>query len=170
MSIKKVLNEARDGDKVQVTIVTNQNDGIASYTVGTMKFKSRSTGLEPGPQPFHSQYFTSTPESLTTYFSDRFIDINAANSHSGPPSIHVPLNQPFSINATEHPEITLSSTNILSFGLPLSLTINIFGHKHVIHLQEMGDVLVGEGQILWGNVPNAVYIVAFTKLSTPKGL
>lgn len=154
-NLDQILAEVGDGDMVHVTLVTNQDNGIAGYAVGSLIYHP------PGSAPFFRPPRLSTTggEPLKFYFSDRMLDIDppAAPGLLG----HSPR-QPFSANAIDQLGISVS----WRFGpYIVKFTFHSWGGGTVsVAMESQGNMLVGLGPPL-GNSPDAVYVLSFTGVS-----
>ena len=52
-SLDQILAQVSDGDTVNVTMVSNQDNGIASYAVGGLVFHKATGGIIFGGPRFH---------------------------------------------------------------------------------------------------------------------
>lgn len=164
-NLDQILAEVGDGDSVHVTLVTNQDNGIAGYAVGSLIYHAGSGSaiftLTGGSSFRPPRLSTTGGEPLTFYFSDRMLDID-------PPAPvgsfgHSPR-QPFSANATDKLGVSVS----LGFGPHImNFTFHSWGGAIAnVSMESRGNLLVGLGPPL-GNSPNAVYVMSFTGVSRP---
>lgn len=151
MNLSQVVAEARDGDRVAVSLTTNEDDGIASYAEGDLVFHAASTERGNKRGTFHrASLSTSNAKQLSMFFSDRRIGT------PGPPGGFGGLpRQPFSADATE----ALGASLSVGFGHPV-LTIQLFGNKAHFPVAPMGNLLVGAGP-QFGKSAEAVWVLAF---------
>lgn len=157
-NLDQILAEVAEGDSVNVTIATNQDNGIASYAEGSLIYHA---GSLIGPQLFRPPRLSTTGgEPLKFYFSDRMLDIDPTSSES---LKHSPR-QPFSANAIDKLGVSISlhpSPRVVKF------TFHSWdGATFSVAMESMGNLLVGLGPPL-GNSPNAVYLVSFTGVNRP---
>ena len=137
-SLDQILANAADNDTVGVTIVSNQDNGIASYAVGSLRVTKGN--LEKRIPTF----LVSDPNSpFRMYFSDR-----TANG------------QPFNTNLTENLGVSIQ---VRLAGGPL-MELAVFGTQSPVTLSPMGDLLFGLGPSL-GHSAAGVFVVAFTGLA-----
>lgn len=160
VSLEQILAEGADGATVGVTIVTNQDNGIASYAVGALIYHvGVAAEFKPGGVAHSKPASLETAVPLAFYFSDRL----------GPP-----VNQGGGIHLVTQP---FSANNIDELGV--SITFGV-GHLHIakftfiswggsvasIPLESRGNLLFGLGPPL-GNSPNALYVIAFNSITPP---
>lgn len=132
----QILAQANDRDTVGATIVSNQDNGIASYAVGFLQ-------VTLGNLEKRLPTFLVSDAPFQMYFSDRTAD-----------------GQPFNANETENLGVSIQIG--LTGGHVMELAV--FGTKSPVTLSPMGDLLVGLGPSL-GNSPAGVYVVAFSGLT-----
>jgi hypothetical protein len=163
-NLEDVLNQAKvDGSLVHITIVSNQDNGLASYAVGDLIFHpatggevlDRAGAPRRNPRPAHME--SATP--LRMFFSDRRLDIDPPS----PPLGHDPR-QPFSANATEALGVSVAP----GFGdhQTIRVSITVFGNSSTFNMERRGNLYVGVGPPL-GPSPEAVYVLAFTGIAIP---
>ena len=149
-SLSQVIAEAREGDRVAVSLTTNEDDGIASYAEGELTFHPASTTITNGGVGSgfrRTRLATSEGQQLKMYFSDRRV-----------PKV---TGQPFRADATEGLGASLS----VGFGDPL-LTINLFGNTARFAMAPSGNLLVGTGP-QFGTSPAAIWVLAFIGIIRP---
>ena len=157
MNLEDVLTQAQDGSSVHITIVSNQDNGIASYAVGDLIFHPQTGGqFFDGPplEPAHMKSAADDP--LLMFFSDRKLSIDPPPP---PGTFGNSPRQPFSANATEALGVSVS----LGFGdnQTVGVSITVFGNSSHFEMNRQGNLFVGVGPPL-GNSPEAVYVLAFT--------
>ena len=141
-TLDQMLAGAINGDIVNVAMVSNQDNGIASYAEGGLVFHPATGGVVLGGPRFHPARLESTAtEPLEMFFSDRKI----------PPG----TKQPFNANATEKLGMSIS----LGAGAHV-MRLEVFGSKSFVTLNPMGDLLVGLGPSL-GHSAAGVFVVTF---------
>lgn len=139
-SLDQILADTADGGSVNVTIVSNEDDGVASYAVGDLVFhkgnleERRPAFLEPDPAaPFFSMFF-----------SDRATDI---------PPLGL---QRFRADETEQLGVSIqlgtTGTHVMQ--------LKVFGTTSPVTLSPMGDLLVGLGPSLSRSAAG-VFVVSF---------
>lgn len=158
-SLDQILAQVGDGDIVNVTMVSNQDNAIASYAVGGLVFHKATGGLVVGGPLFRPARLASDEgRPFTMFFSDRKLGIDpppAPGTFGGGPR------QPFNANATEKLGMSISvGTN--SHVMQLA----VFGSKSLVTLSPMGDLLVGLGPSL-GHSAAGVFVVAFEGIIRP---
>jgi hypothetical protein len=137
-SLDQILAQAANNDTVGATIVSNQDNGIASYAVGSLRVTKGN--LEKRLPTF----LVSDPNGpFQMYFSDRTAG-----------------GQPFIANETENLGVSIQIG--LTGGHVMEL--EVFGTKSPVTLSPMGDLLVGLGPSL-GDSAAGVFVVAFTGLA-----
>jgi hypothetical protein len=151
----QILNELRelgkDGASVQVTVVTNQDDLVASYATGFLVYRRAIFSTELGGG--QSEKLASSPHSPLQYlFSDRKLDIDPL-SPADPPSFGHTPRQPFSANAAD--KLGLSFLSSPFFGqiktdpLTIQLTLLSWGNTtSTVELAPVGNLLYGRGDPL----------------------
>jgi hypothetical protein len=148
-NLDQIIAEARDGYKFGVTIVTNQNNGIASYAVGSLIYHA---GALSGPFFRPARLSTTGGVPLDFYFSDR------VDSFGEPPQP-----QRFSAKADRIDKLGVS-ISLHSGPRVVRFTFHSWGGATVgVAVESMGNLLVGLGPPL-GDSPHAVYLIAFTGL------
>lgn len=156
-SLDQILEQVGDGDTVNVVMVSNQDNGIASYAVGGLVFHAATGDVVFGGPPFRPASLQSPEgEPLKMYFSDRKLDIDP------PPTPgtfgHTPR-QPFNANETEDLGVSIFlGTHVMR--------VAVFGSQSFVQLSPMGDLLVGLGPSL-GNSAAGVFVVAFLGITRP---
>ena len=165
-NLDQVLAKARqigEGAMIGITIVTNQDNGIASYASGLLLFYPRGP-IGPFQRP--ERISSSGREPLNYFFSDRMLDIDP------PPQGgfgHDPR-QPFSANATDKLGVSISK-GALGFGNSppvVKFTLHSWGNATFsVPLEEKGNLLVGIGPPIGNNTDHAVYVLSFTGVVEP---
>lgn len=164
MNLEDVLTQGKNGSSVHITIVSNQDDGIASYAVGDLIFHPATGGqVVDGPplRPAHMESAAANP--LRMFFSNRRLSIDpppAPGSFGGSPR------QPFSANATE--ALGLSIALKIGDHDTVRVSITVFGNSAKFDMERRGNLFVGVGPPL-GPSPEAVYVLAFTGITNPPG-
>jgi hypothetical protein len=157
-NLDQILTQVGDGDSVNVTLASNQDNGIVGYAVGSLVFHKASGGVVIGHPVFRPARLASNPgQELQFFFSDRKLDIDPPPP---PGSFGRSPRQPFNANAIEKLGMTIS------LGSPHVMELAVFGTKSLVTLSAMSDVLVGVGPSL-GNSAAGVFTVAFTGISRP---
>ena len=158
-SIDEIVAQVHDGDTVNVVMVSNQDDGIATYTVGGLVFRKATGGLILGGPRFIPARLESSPgQPLQMFFGDRMLNIDPpppAGGFGGAPR------QPFNANATEKVgmSISLGGTHVMQ--------LQVFGSKSLVTLSTMGDLLVGLGPSMGPSGAAGVFVVAFLGIIHP---
>lgn len=162
MNLEAVLAQAKDGSSVHITIVSNQDNGIASYAVGDLIFRPTTGGTKlGGPKLKPAQLKSSASNPLRMFFSDRKLAIDPPppqGSFGGGPR------QPFSANATENLGVSVAPG--LGTHETVQVSITVFGNKVTFSMERRGNLYVGAGPPL-GASPEAIYILAFTGITNP---
>jgi hypothetical protein len=158
-SLDEILAEVADGDIVQVAIASNQDNGIASYTLGGLEFHAATGGvLLDGPpfRPARLQSISSQP--LEMFLSDRKLAIDPPPP---PGSFGRTPRQPFNANDTEKVGVSISLGV-----LPHVMHLSLFGGTSLVTLSPMGNLLVGLGPSLSDSAAG-VFVVAFLGITRP---
>lgn len=160
-SLEQILADIRDGDTVNVTMVSNQDNGIASYAVGGLVFRAATGGVTVGGAPFRPARLASNPnQPFDMFFSDRKLAIDAPPA---PGTFGVGPRQPFNANAPEKLGMSIS----LGAGAHV-MQLTVFGARSLVTLSPMGNLLVGLGPSL-GNSAAGVFVVAFLGVTRQPG-
>jgi|SRR5215217_92150 hypothetical protein len=158
-SLDEILAETRSGDIVHITMVSNQDNGIASYTVGGLEFHPATGGVLIDGPPFRPARLQSS-QPLEMFLSDRKLSIDpppAPNSFGGGPR------QPFNANDTEKVGVTIS------LGLlPHVMQLSLFGGTSLVTLSPMGNLLAGLGPSL-SNSAAGLFVLAFLGVTRRPG-
>ncbi|WP_250475046.1 hypothetical protein [Caballeronia sp. GAFFF1] len=163
-TIAEVFRElAAEGGTARVTVVSNQGDGIASYTVGTMFYVSRPSSAQKGEAPaFMRDHLSSDGADAQVSFSDRFVSIDAGNGSTE--------QQPFSMRATNMAAIAIapaegsgqdSKTWLVNIRLP-----GPFNRTLDFKANVDGSTLVGTSSTAIGiteHVDTAVFVVSLKR-------
>jgi hypothetical protein len=158
-SLDQILAQVADGDTVNVTMVSNQDNGIASYAVGGLVFHKATGGVIFGGPPFRpARLQSNATQPFEMFFSDRKLSIDPPP----PPGTfgHGPR-QPFSARATEKLGMSISLGGSVHV-----MQLTVFGSTSSVMLSPMGDLLVGLGPSL-GHSAAGVFVVAFTGIIRP---
>lgn len=144
MNLEQILAGAVDGLYIGVTVMTNQDNGIASYAVGRLLYNEAT--LTAGGDFRPARLFTGEDDLLDMFISDRVY----ANSDSNQRP------QRFSVLAPEKLKVWISLT-------PSRAAIQIpgWGGTSSFATEAMGNMLVGLGPSL-GAAPHAVWVFAFS--------
>ena len=160
LSPDTVLAQATEGDLVDVTLVSNEDDGIASYAAGTLVFRAATGGtVLGGPRLKPARMETISGQPLKYLFSDRRLNIDPPppeDTFAGDPR------QPFSANAVEPLSVSMTLTS--SPTLPVKLSF--FGGTSKLDMDKRGKLLVGVGPSL-GPSEGGMYVLSFTRLHKP---
>jgi hypothetical protein len=158
-SLDQILSEVSEGDTVGITLVTNQDNGIASYATGSLTYHPASF---TGPFFRPARLSTTGGEPLKYYFSDRMLDIDPPDPPGG--FGHSPR-QPFSANATDKLGVSVSSglgPRIIKF------TLHSWDNATFsVSLESRGNLLVGVGPPIGNGTDHAVYVVSFNGVFHP---
>lgn len=165
-NLDQILVEARqvgDGARVGVTVVTNQDNGIASYATGDLIYHPSAL---IGPILRLERLSTTGGEPLKYYFSDRMLNIDPP----GPPGTFPPSpRQPFSANAIDKLGVSVSRGSSFGGGSPvIKFTLHSWGNATFsVSMEPRGNLLVGSGPPVGGATDHAIYVVAFTGVFHP---
>lgn len=158
-NLGQILAEAREVHRrfgfasVGVVVVTNQDNGIASYANGQLSYRP------PPAQPdaVGAERLVSVEAYPLQYlFSDRKHPPPSAGSE-----------QPFSVNAPDR----LGLSVVVRLSEPdapaARFTLLSWGNIHFdVPMQPLGNMLVGIGPPIGGSTDHAVYVVSFTGVVT----
>jgi hypothetical protein len=158
-NLDQILAEARDGALVGVTVVTNQDNGIASYGSGSLIYHPASL---VGPFFRPARLSTTGGEPLKYYFSDRMLDIDPPAS---PGTFGHTPRQPFSAKAVD--KLGVSVSTVLG-SHAVKFTLHTWGNAtFTVPMESRGNLLVGIGPPV-GNLTNhAIYMVSFIGVANP---
>jgi len=158
-SLDEILAEAAEGDTVQVVMVSNQDNGIGSYTQGGLEFHAATGGVILGGPPFRPARLESTSsQPLEMFLSDRKLSIDPPPA---PNTFGIGPRQPFNANDTEKVGVRIS------LGLtPHLMQLSLFGSTSLVSLSPMSNLLVGLGPSL-SNSAASVFVVAFLGITRP---
>lgn len=153
---------------VIATLVTNQDDGIATFAEGGLTYHPPGGGGSSGGfgmfRPARlSTTGPDTSEGLLHYFSDRRLNIDPVQANEFPE-----LRQPFSANATER--LGLSMSRVLNGPVGAKFTLLSAGQvSFTVTLEERGHLLVGLGPAVGPGSDHAVYVISlrFAAATTP---
>jgi len=127
-SLDQILAQSVDGSRVNVTIASNEDDGVASFAQGQLVLhrgnleKGIPSSLEPDPGV-----------TFTMYFSDRRTSLPGTQTL-----------QPFRADETEQLGVSIELGTTGTHVMQLA----VFGTKSPVSLSPMGDLLVGLGPSL----------------------
>jgi hypothetical protein len=158
LSLEGIIAAAANGDSVGVSIITNQDNGIGTFSEGSLLYKAASGGQVLGGPRFVPATLSSP--ALKMYISSRRLDIDPAPAGG----FGVSPRQPFSANATEVLGVKITP----GFGQP-AMTIKLFKNSVTVPLNPiMGNLLVGVSPPFGTqHSPEAVWVVAFTEIIRP---
>jgi hypothetical protein len=144
-----VLREAGRG-VVAVTLVTNQEDGVASYATGVLRYhKPFIEGGMPVPQTERLE----TETALEYYFSD------VVSFWPGPSGGFAGARQPFAASV----RVDRLGLMIRPRNLTAVLTLESWNnHRFTVSLERKGDLLVGIGTPIGGGADSAVYLLSLS--------
>lgn len=147
-----VLREAGRG-LVDVTLVTNQEDGVASYASGSLRYhKPFTEGGIPIPQT----------ERLETESALEYIFSDVVSFWPAPPGGFAGARQPFATSARVDRLGLMIRPRTLTAVLTLESWNN---HRFTVNLERKGDLLVGIGTPVGGGADSAIYTLALYKPS-----
>ena len=158
--LDQILSEGGEGTKVTVTVVTNQDNLIASYARGTLIYHPPAL---VGPIFRGPRLSTSGGESLMYYFSDRMLNIDRPPN---PGEFERTPRQPFSANATDELGLSVSSGGFVgsSGGTTVAkFTLRSWGNATFsVPMESRGNLLVGIGPPIGNLTDHAVYVISFS--------
>lgn len=167
MNFEQALAQARaigDGALVDVTIVTNQDNGLASYATGELIYHSSrfvgDTGLGGGF--LRPERLTTTGGAPLRYlFSDRTIDLAPPPAPGSLGSI--PILQPFYIEAGD--QLGLSISQQFASKPVAKFTLHSWNNAtFTVSLDPIGNLLSGVGGPIGNATDHAVYLIACTQV------
>lgn len=147
------------GNKVNVSIATNQDNLVVSYATGTLNYHPpRDGGIDVpvGGRFFHipARLSTTGGKPLDIFFSDRRLDIDPPTP-AGSFGNSARLRQLFSANDSD--EIGFSISRNLHSQPVAKFTLHSWGNAtFTVALESRGNLLVGVGP------GGAVYTIAFS--------
>ena len=163
MNLEDVLTQAKNGSSVHITIVSNQDNGIASYAVGDLIFHPATGGpvvvVGHPVQAAHMESAAANP--LTMFFSDRTLSIDPSPAQG---QFGGSQRQPFAANQTEPLGVSVSPG--FSDHQTIRVRITVFGNTSTFDMKRQGNLFVGVGP-QFGGSPEAVYVLAFTGITNP---
>jgi hypothetical protein len=160
-NLEQVLHDARqagEGARVGVTVVTNQDNGIASYATGILLYRP---GSLVGPFFRPERLSTTGGEPLQHFFSDRteVEQLPGGGPFGGPSKM-----QPFSNDATDKLGLSMSRGSLgLGVGNPVAkFTLHSWGNATFnVPLEPKGNLMVGIGPAIGNGSDHAVYVISF---------
>lgn len=132
-----------------VTVVTNQDNGIASYATGVLLYHpTEIVGWVSRP----ARLSTTGAGPLKHYFSDRPYVITQPAS----------ITQPFSAKDTDQLGMSIASPYLGIGGVVAKFTLHSWGNSTFsVALEPRGNLLVGVGGPIGNRSDHAVYVVSF---------
>ena len=162
MNLEDVLTRAKNGSSVHITIVSNQDNGLASYAIGDLIFHPATDDRLPGGrrlrQPAHMESAAANPPRM--YFSNKKLSIDPPPA---PGSFGESPRQPFSANATE--PLGVSVAPVFDDHQTIRLSITVLSTSATFDMERRGNLFVGVGPPLDPSSPEAVYVLAFTGIT-----
>ena len=155
MSFAEALTKAVPGKLIQVTISTNQDNGVVTYITGTLaELRDRELKAPGSSAPWI--YNGAAPLSL--YSSDRTATVNTGTVKT---VLDHPLYQPFRYDKMD--PIGLSIEKDVKGAITATFTmLNSGNTKYTVNLQAIGNLLYGVGAPILGTQSKvAVYVVSF---------
>jgi hypothetical protein len=137
-----------------ITLVTNQGNGIVSYSQGALDFHPSTHHLPDPP----NERFDTGGNFLPYLFSDRTFKVGEVPEGA----FDVRKDQPFSIQAPDKLGLSLA----YQIGKARArFTLANWGNTHFdVYLQPMAGVLYGEGSPIGNGATTALYVIAITGL------
>jgi hypothetical protein len=158
-SLSQILDEVRDGDRVGVTLVTNQDSGVASYATGDVTYHA---GSLIGPMWRPPRLSTTGGTALKYHFSDRMLDIDPPPE---PGQFGISPRQPFSADAIDKLGISIS---LMLAPRAVKFTLRSWDNATFsVSMEERGNLLIGTGPPIGNQSSHAVYVVGFTGVFHP---
>jgi hypothetical protein len=146
ISLQEVLADAGANDQVSVTVVTLQDDGLASYASGFLLFQPGSGSDTLGGTHRAPHLTTAGTNGLDLYRSDQ-IDFMPGSSDDSPTFVGKP--QPFSVRQKVGMDISISAGVV---------TVLLVNNKTTITMESRGNFIVGIGQFV---APGAIWAISF---------
>jgi hypothetical protein len=173
-NIDQVVEKARglgDGASVDVTLVTNQDNGFVTYNIGTLTFHAGMGGGFAAHRGPHTQrpdrLSTQVGAPLTRYMSYEMLSIDPPPPAPEPgfsPAFGPSPRQPFSANATEKVGLSLSHVEDITGRAHWEATFTLLSWNDVtfkVSLEARENLLVGVGDPVGSESARAVYVIAF---------
>lgn len=159
INLEQILTTANAQSSVQITLVSNQNDGIASYTEGALLFHPQSGGIVLG-RPIRPAHMEST-HPLNMFFSDRKLAIDPP-----PPPGQFGISPRQHFNANQPESLTLAVSVSPGEHEKISVNIGVFNNSVKFSMDRLGDLYVGIGPSL-GQSSGTAFILAFIGVTNP---
>ena len=163
LSFAEALTKAVPGRLVEVSIVTNQDNGVVAYMTGTLAELRDKELKAPGSA---APWVYNGAPPLTLLLSDRMITINP-NKNSA--ILSAPQYQPFRFDKPEHVDLSIQqdAKGLISATFTMTSSTNT-KYSYTVNLQSAGNVLYGEGAPIEGSLVSkkALYIISFPGVTT----
>ncbi len=162
-TLEKAFEKAREyskGPTAQVTIVTNQENGLVGYATGGLLFQPFSN---KGKVPVISfeRFYTSAKKELRCLISNRVTKVGPAPPKGGK---DLREEQPFALTLPDKWGLVLTSEPIMQAEFTL---VSQGNKKFQVPLIEVGNIMMGVGPALGSGARRAVYLIAITDISGP---
>jgi len=152
LSLERMLAEG-DGASFEVTVVSNQDDGIVGYAFGRIEL-TKGRVSKTNPHSTRDSFASINGEDLTLLFSDRTATGNSS--------------QVFDVDSFE--KLSLRITPPFGSGTTAIIELRVVAwsnHSSRFSASSLSDLLVGVGPPLSSKSPNAVFTFSFSELSIP---
>lgn len=150
-NLERVLASIRDGQEVNVTLVTNQTNGVVFYSEGVLTYRRGS--IDNGGPP--ASLSTTANKRLELYRSDKRRAIN--RTQTGP----FGHGQPFDADSME---LLGMSIALVSTSSPIVVFRRKRGREQVrtqVAMETYGNILAGYGPSFFSNSSKAVHVISF---------
>ena len=143
--------KATNGSTINVTVATNQSNGIVSYYTGGFKYFATVKN-----RILFDEYLTGT---LECYFSDRILRL---------PEGTFGISQPFSVKSKDQIKLSIHTRGGDGTAALGKFTLLSWGNgKFDIELTKIGDLLYGRGAPVGNFTNEALYSVSFNGVIIP---
>jgi hypothetical protein len=159
LTVDEILATAQKDASVKMTIVSNEEDGIASYASGLLTYTPSTGGVVLGGPKLQPATLAGTMKYL---FSDRQFPIDPKPSAGSFGSV-APRQQQFDGKAPEPLAVSMTLTSTPTVPVKLSF----FGGTATVSMERRGKLLVGVGPSL-GQSQGGVYVISFNALHQPQ--
>ncbi len=156
MSFTEALSKAVPGKLIQVTISSNQDNGVVTYITGTLSELKDKQLSAPGSS---APWIYKGADPLSLYASDRTAAVNNGVKTT---VLSNPVFQPFRIDKFDPIGLTIEK-DLKGQVIATFTVLNATNIKFTINLLPAENLLYGIGQpILGTQSKKAIYIIAFT--------
>lgn len=153
---------------VALTMVSNQGDAIASYTLGELRYVQAPTVITPGEPPMFTRNHLESSADATVLFSDRVLTL------PGPDPNGFGTQQPFDVEAPNTATVALAPSgsgdaNSQSWDVNLSLPAP-FNRTFEFTAAVMGSTIVGTTPAIGmsEHVDQATHVLSMKFIDAPR--